>query len=237
MLINITRPFLKKLRQEPLFLNYFRNKKGAMSVEFAFTVPLFIAALFGTLELANFIMVDRRADFAVDYNAEIMSRITNSSVLSRDVFQGETVFAMVNPTSSPRYNLNPAFWARRSHEMAIASVDMVRTNPVCEGEDCEFQPVILWKYDRAYYLGGQLRPFGCNVDVVAGKPHPEADSIPEAFVGRSPLVMTRIAYEYHPLILKNLIPTQFHKKSAIRHIRSNKAIRHYSRGLYCPGQF
>ncbi len=219
-----------------LFNRFRGNKEGVVSIEFALIMPVLVAIFLSTLELANYVMIDRRAGFANEYYAAIMSR-SATRVYSRQMYHGESVFPIVNTTASPRYRLSPSFWARRSHEMAIASVDMVRQDPNCVGNACAFQPVVLWKYDRAYYLGGQLAKFTCNMEVTTGYIGPEEDKIDASFVGRSPVFMSRLAYEYHPIALKGIIPTRFHKKSATMQVRSDVPLRHYAEGFYCPGQY
>ena len=235
MLVYVKRKILSVMQIKRLVTRFYKDKNGVMSIEFVLVMPMFVVVLFSVLELSNYIMVDRRAQFAVDYYAEIMSRLPNSRSYSRDMFQGEAVFPLVNTTASPRYKRDPKFWARRSHEMAIASVDMVRSNPSCVGAGCEYEPAVLWRYNRAYYLARQLKTFGCDLAVTSEKGSPDSYILPQTYIGRTPVVMTRIAFEYHPLILKGLISGRFHKKSAIRHVRSEKPIRHYSESYYCPG--
>ena len=88
-------------------------------------------------------------------------------------------------------------------------------------------------YTSNYYT---LACIHWNKETVLGMlKRPDSDIIPQTYIGRTPVVMTRIAFEYHPLILKGLISGRFHKKSAIRHVRSEKPIRHYSESYYCPG--
>lgn len=211
---------------------YSQNRDGSAAVEFAVIMPLFVSTFFGVLELANYSMVDRRAGFSVEYYAEVMA-VATGRTLNRDLFQGESINSMVNPTSSPRYKDNPAFWARRSHEMAVASVDMIRIDPECEGSSCEFTPEVLWRYDRAYYLGRKLKPFGCELEVSSAPAEADADVINEAYVGRSPVIMTRIAYEYHPLVLPDLIFKRYHKKAATRAVRSSQPIQRAYRSGHC----
>lgn len=201
-----------------------RDTAGVAAIEFAFVIPIFIILFFGAVEYSKYTMESRRAEMAVDFAAEYLSRDGDGMLEVAERHIVEDIWMIMNPTSYLATELRGGQWAN-GYSRALASVRFEKTSGC--SKDCAYVPKVVWSF---LFQDVIEKPVSvqCELTVVANTASLDGTNIREGVTGRAPVIIADFTYPYKPLLEGWLLPATELHVNAVKRTRNGVALDHVS---------
>ena len=198
-----------------------RNQEGVSAVEIALIAPILILAFYAAIEFNRYMMFQRRGEMATVFAAEYLSRDDDNVLTASEDLVWQDIWMIVNPGALKRDAIQSD---QQGHQQAVGysrwatSVDFERDS-TCSEQPCDYMPKPLWSMGFHEPDTGALGR-SCELRIVADTaPHAQG-TLREGEVGRSPIVIVDMKFNYAPVVPNPLIPNQDIDFTAIRSTRS-----------------
>lgn len=219
------RSIVKKLNN--ITARFRRDDGGLATLEFALIFPLFITLLYAVAEFSNYTMHKRRAQMAIDFAVEYISRDANNDLTNVERMNALDIWNIVHPTANGNYDGDETKRQTSGFSRAFAGIEFIPTPAGCAAADCVFEPDVDWAF--AWNGGsGTESPakIHCTLNVVDNNATLDGKNIPRGVAGRSSAIMGIYVVRYKPLLDNKFIKDQDFKVSAIRQARGSKVPDH-----------
>lgn len=205
-----------------------RANDGIATLEFALIFPLFITLLYAVAEFSNYTMHKRRAQMAIDFAVEYISRDADNSLTAVERMNALDMWNIIHPTADGSYNGNENRRQNSGFSRSFAGIEFVPTPVGCAPADCVFEPDVEWTFYWGPRSSGPSSPvrIGCDLEVVDNNAKLNGANIPRGIPGRSAAIMGIYVVRYKPLLDNRFIKEQDFKVSAIRQARGSKVPEH-----------
>lgn len=206
-----------------------RDDDGVATLEFALIFPLFITLLYAVAEFSNYTMHKRRAQMAIDYAVEYISRDADNVLTNTERMNALDMWNIIHPTANGDFSGDETRRESNGFTRAFAGIEFVPTPAGCAPKDCVYEPDVNW----SFYWGNQ-RTSGvenpiriqCALEVVENGTTLDGTNIPRGVGGRSSAIMGVYVVQYKPLLDNRFIKQQDFRVSAIRQARGAKVPSH-----------
>ncbi len=198
-------------------------RRGVAALEFVLIFPIFIIVFFSIVELAYYMMVDRRAQFAVDFAAEFMSRDGDSSTSWEEIWVMEDLWQIVNVTSFYNTGGDAYTNSRGKYTRSFASIEFDAVPAGCSGAACDYEPKVNWSFRASQGISNPRRR-SCTQVLVPNADGLDETKLPEGVKGRSALAVADFTYKYRPILNSGLISEQEKHIFAIRKTRGGASL-------------
>lgn len=200
-------------------------RDGVAATEFVLIVPFFLIILLGLVEIANYVLVNRRASLAADFAAEYLSRDNDGilTVAEREIV--EEIWMMVNPTARSVSGGGPQR-GEDKYARAYASVNFTPDDPACLKFGCDYTPIVQWTYLEKDGVHKTKQTQCNNVQVVEDDQALNGNEIPAAMIGRAPIVIVDLVFPYVPLLGQDWIASQEIHVYSLRKTRAGTILQH-----------
>lgn len=203
---------------------FFKDIRGAAAVEFAFVIPIFITLFFGVVEYSKYSMESRRAEMAVDFAAEYLSRDGDGTLEVAERHVVEDIWMIMNPTSYLATELRDGLWAN-GYSRALASVRFEKQSGC--SENCAYEPKVVWSFLFQDVVQNPVS-IQCELKVVPNADSLDGSNIRQGATGRAPVVIADFTYPYKPLLEGWLLPAIDLHVSAVKRTRNGAVLDHVS---------
>ena len=128
--------------------SFLKNDEGVAAIEFALIFPTIILVALSMIELLNYNMISRRANFSAEFAAEFVSRDDDHHFGFWDRRVAEDIFQIVNNThyqaakGKNRFGFTTNAYGDNSRGFAV--IDFEREDTNCQGNDCAYKPQTRW---------------------------------------------------------------------------------------------
>ena len=201
------------------------DRKGVAAIEFAFVFPVFLILFFGVVEYSKFNMETRRAEMAVDFAADYLSRDGDGMLQTTERHVVEDIWMIMNPTGYLATQLSDGGWAS-GYSRAFASVRFKKKNGNC-AKNCKFEPEVAWSFLFEDVVKNPIY-IHCDLDVVSNSTALDGTNIREGAMGRTPVVIVDFTYPYKPLLEGWLLPSADFHVNAVKKTRNGAELGHAS---------
>jgi len=206
-----------------------RDDDGIATLEFALIFPLFITLLYAVAEFSNYTMHKRRAQMAIDYAVEYISRDVDNKLTNRERMNGLDMWSIIHPTANGAFDGDETRRQANGFSRSFAGIEFVPTPPGCAPSECVYEPDVNWAF---YWPGGTgtdnpIR-IECTLEVVDNGAVLDGTNIPRGVGGRSSAIMGIYVVQYKPLLDNRFIKPQDLRVSAIRKARGARVPSHNS---------
>lgn len=206
-----------------------RANDGIATLEFALIFPLFITLLYAVAEFANFTMHKRRAQMAIDFAVEYISRDANNSMTNAERMNALDMWNIIHPTANGNFSGDEARRQTNGFTRSFAGIEFVPTPAGCAPAECVFEPDVKWTFywgnKGASGVGSPVR-IQCTLEVTDNGVKLDGTNIPRGVAGRSSAIMGAYVVRYKPLLDNRFIKEQDFRVSAIRQARGPKVPSH-----------
>ncbi|MEL6687956.1 MAG: TadE/TadG family type IV pilus assembly protein [Pseudomonadota bacterium] len=202
-------------------------ESGAVSIEFAFTIPILMAIFFAVAEISYFNMNTRRAQQSVDFAAEYLSRDDDNFLTHNERYLAEDIWQIVNATSFINTGGHAYANSRGNYSRSFSSIEFVRTPTGCTPEDpkCTLEPKMDWSFLATQGIGSPVRR-SCDQEVVSNQKTLDKDTLPEGVLGRGSIVVADFTYKYKPFFEAGPLPESENHIYSIRATRGGATLDH-----------
>lgn len=206
-----------------------REESGIATLEFALIFPLFVTLLYAVAEFTNFTLHKRRAQMAIDFAVEYISRDADNVLTDVERMNGLDMWNIIHPTANGEFSgdetRRETSWFTRS----FAGIEFVATPAGCAPEDCVYEPDVDWTFywgsQKASGVENPIR-IQCALELVDNGAKLDGTNIPRGMGGRSSAIMGIFVVRYKPLLDNRFIKEQDFRVSAIRQARGAKVPSH-----------
>lgn len=204
-----------------------RDDDGIATLEFALIFPLFITLLYAVAEFSNYTMHKRRAQMAVDFAVEYISRDADNTMTDIERMNGLDMWNIIHPTANGGYDGDEGRRQTAGFSRSFAGIEFTPTPAGCAPSECVYEPEVDWSF---YWNGasGTRNPIRiqCALEVVDNGTTLDGTNIPRGVGGRSSAIMGVYVVKYVPLLDNRFIKEQDFRVSAIRQARGAKVPSH-----------
>ncbi|MDZ7603788.1 MAG: TadE/TadG family type IV pilus assembly protein [Hoeflea sp.] len=195
---------------------------GAAALEFAFVIPIFIILFFGAVEFSKYTMESRRAEMAVDFAAEYLSRDGDGILQVAERHVVEDIWMIMNPTAYLATELRDGQWAN-GYSRALASVRFEKKSGC--STNCTYEPKVVWSF---LYQDVVEKPVSvkCALKVVPNTAALDGSNIRQGVTGRAPVIIADFTYPYKPLLEGWLLPATELHVNAVKRTRNGAVLDH-----------
>lgn len=204
-----------------------REDEGIATLEFALIFPIFVMLLYAVAEFSNYTLHKRRAQMAVDYAVEFISRDDDTNMSAIERMNSLDIWNIVHPMANGGYNGNQNQRQTAGFSRSFAGIEFEPTPIGCRADECVFEPDVAWTF---YWNGasGTDTPvrIDCDLEVVDNGTELNGRNIPRGVLGRTSAIMGIYVVRYKPLLKNKYFDDQDFKVSAIRQTRGPNVIAH-----------
>lgn len=164
--------FRNACRNPRPFARFIKDKRGVAAVEFAFIVPLMLTLLFGMIDVASGVAIDRKVTLTARTLSDLVSQGTK--VTATDI---SNFFKMGSAIMTP-YAVTPATMAQKVSAISI---------------DASKKATVVWSYSGSVS--------GNSVTVTAGyAPSTVVTTIPaNLLIANTQLIWSEVTYTFTPI--------------------------------------
>lgn len=210
-----------------------REDRGIATLEFALIFPLFITLLYTVAEFSNYTMHKRRAQMAIDFAVEYISRDADNSLSTIERHNSLDMWNIIHPTANGSFDGDETRRQTSGFSRSFAGIEFVATPAGCAPAECVFETDVKWNF---YWGGGREAPnspvkIGCSLELVDNTAPLDGANIPRGIPGRSSAIMGIYVVTYKPLFDNKFIKEKDLQVSAIRQARGPKVPSHNVSGV------
>jgi Flp pilus assembly protein TadG len=208
---------LQSLRAMP------RATQGLAAIEFGFSLPFFLLALFGFIEITRYVIATRQLEYAANSISEMLSR-TQTMVTNADVnlaFDSLMVEFPLVLNDAARKGVSP--W-RNDISVSMNSIAFAPTVAGCTS-NCTYEAKVAWSAGSA----GARRPCGTPLASTPDVNTPTPTTLPADTFGPSALVAVDLSFSYAPLYGSQYIKPITIKRSSFlqaRYVPANSYLKY-----------
>lgn len=203
------------------------SEAGSVSIGFALTIPILMSVFFAVAEVSYYNMNTRRAQQAVDFAAEYLSRDDDNLLTDEERWLAEDIWQIVNTTSFINTGGDAYENSRGNYARSFSSIEFVRTPEGCSPEDseCNLAPKMGWSFLASQGIDApKRRP--CDQVVVPNQKNLDENSLPQGSLGRGSLVIADFTYKYKPFFETGPLPEIENHIYSIRATRGGDTLDH-----------
>lgn len=178
--------------------------RGIAALEFVMIFPLYITIFFAVTELGYYKTVDRRAQFAVDFAAEFMSRDDDNILTTEEIWVMEDLWQIVNVTSFFNTGGDAYANSRGKYARAFSSIGFDKLPAGCAPEECMYEPSVDWTFLAHQGVSSPKRRT-CQQRLIENSGRLDETTLPKAVAGRSAIAVADFTYKYKPILDLGLI--------------------------------
>ncbi len=176
-----------------------RSRTGIAAVEFAMILPLMIALMLGSVEIARYIVFSRKVELVANTAVEMLTQNGTGTVNYTDLHFAQDSTMVIFPQILQDAANKGVTWSN-DISISMASVQFSPQPATCTNS-CTYVAKVVWN------SGPNPRPCGTNLAAVADTSTPTPTTLPTDLYGPGSVLVVDITFTYTPLFTQKLFGT------------------------------